>query len=170
MKVVLLALGGDVGDARAALGMRYPQAEIEVMQRAEIEHSSMGQRLAALRARRPDIFAVSTERLVWQRGQNAFLLFGALAGARRSIMLDAHGGVRDEGRGRILLRGPTRLTREAAISSLALSRAWRQLRGLERAVKNEIISTGLRTRRDAKNKEAVEIVYLRATPGPGLVL
>jgi glycosyltransferase involved in cell wall biosynthesis len=139
------------------------------MPRAEIEHGSLSHRLAALRARRPGIFAVSTERLAWQRGQNAFLLFGALAGARRSIVLDAHEGLRDEARGRILLTGPARLTREAAISGMAIARAKRQLRALERSLESGGTVSG-QQRDAAKGDEALEITYLRATPGPGTQL
>src|SRR5918912_1261904 len=120
MKVVLLALGGDARRAVDVLTTRYPQAEIAELARAKIEGGGMSERLRALRALRPDIFAVATERLCWQRGQNAFFLFGALAGARRTIILDMHGGWREESRGRSLVRAPVRLAREAAISAKAV--------------------------------------------------
>lgn len=170
LKIVLVPLSGDAQRARALLLGRYPQSNIVEMPRAEIEHGSLKHRLAALRARRPDIFAVSTERLAWQRGQNAFLLFGALAGAQRSIILDAHDGVRDEARGPVMLRGPARLAREAAISGMALARARRQLRQLERSVAGNARSTQRPRRVGPKDNEALKIVYLRATPGPGTQL
>lgn len=169
-KIVLVPLSGDAAGARAVLAERYANSHIEEMSRAEIEHGSLGRRLDALRARRPVIFAVSTERLAWQRGQNAFLLFGALAGARRSIILDAYGGMRDEARGRILLFGPARLTREAAISGMAFSRARRQLRRLERVVAGGGFPARRHKRAGGKSDEALEIIYLRATPGPGTQL
>ncbi|MBA2734291.1 MAG: glycosyltransferase family 4 protein, partial [Acidobacteria bacterium] len=169
MKLVLLALGGDARHARKALGERYPKAEIEEITRAEIESGGMAQRLNALRALRPDVFAVVTERLAWQRGQNAFLLFGALAGARRTIIVDAHEGWREEGRARSLMASPTRLAREATISAAAMMRAARQLRRLELAIKR---GEHLKPRAQKKNAEhgATEIVYVRATPGPGTQL
>lgn len=170
LKIVLVPLSGDLARARASLQELYPNGTIEEMPRAEIEYGSLGHRLGSLRARRPGVFAVSTERLAWQRGQNAFLLFGALAGARRSVILDAHGGIRTEARGRILLTGPTRLAREAAISGMALSRAKRQLRRLERAVASGIQLAQSRERNGESSKEAPEIIYLRATPGPGTQL
>ncbi len=171
MKVALLALNDDARAAVETLLSRYPQAVVEEISRREIESlSGFAARLSFLRARRPDIFAVSTERLAWQRGQNAFLLFGALAGARRTIILDTHGGVRDEARGRILWAAPARLTREAAISGMALARAKRQLRGLERAVASNAAARGRQQRNDAKSVEELEISYLRATPGPGTQL
>lgn len=170
MKIVLVPLSGDTGRARASLLELYPDGQLEEMPRAEIEHGSLGQRLGLLRARRPHVFAVSTERLAWQRGQNAFLLFGALAGARRSIILDAHGGVRDEGRGRIMLVGPMRLTREASISAMSISRAKKQLRRLERALESNSQRAFGRERSGAGARDSLEIVYLRATPGPGTQL
>ncbi|HEX7999918.1 MAG TPA: glycosyltransferase family 4 protein [Pyrinomonadaceae bacterium] len=170
LKIVLVALSGDAKRASASLLKRYPNSRLEEMPRSELEHGSLGHRLARLRARRPDIFAVSTERLAWQRGQNAFLLFGALAGARRSVILDAHGGVRDEARGRVLWAGPARLTREAGISGMAMARAKRQLRGLERAVAGDAFAGSKQRRNDAKSVGELRVTYLRATPGPGTQL
>ena len=80
MKVVLLALSGD--SAREKLAQLYPDASIESISRAEFETGSVTKRLASLRALRPDVFAIATERLAWQRGQELFMIFGALAGAR----------------------------------------------------------------------------------------
>lgn len=166
MKLVLLTLSGETRDARQALAERYPKAVIEELPRSYIESGGMTQRLSALRALRPDIFAVAAERLAWQRGQNAFLLFGALAGARRSIIFDAHGAWREESRSRSLIASPARLAREAAISAKAVTRAARQLRRLELAVKR---GGHLKSRPKMKGARAdvAEIVYVRATPGPG---
>ena len=169
MKLVLLLLSGEMKRARKTIAARYPQAAIEEIPRSQIENGGMTQRLSALRALRPDIFAIATERLAWQRGQNAFLLFGALAGARRTIILDAHDGWREEGRARSLLFAPTRLAREATISAAAMMRASRQLRRLELAVKR---GASLK-RHPAKQGAAsagTEVVYVRATPGPGTQL
>ena len=169
MKLVLLALGGDARHARATLAERFATAEIEELARSAIESGRLGERLSALRALRPDVFVVATERLAWQRGQNAFLLFGALAGARRTIMMDAHGGWREESRARSLLASPSRLTREATISAAALMRAARQLRRLELIVKRGAhLKPGPR-RKDVQD-DAPTIVYVRATPGPGTQL
>src|SRR3954463_12339764 len=119
MKVVLLSLGGDARHARDLLVTRYPQAGVEEIPRARLEAGGFKHRLSVLRGFRPDVFAVATERLAWQRGQNAFLLFGALAGAKRTIILDAHGGLREESRSRSLMLSPARLAREAAVSASA---------------------------------------------------
>ncbi len=170
LRIVLLVLSGDGERARSALVERYgQQAEIEEIPRAQIETGGMAQRLSVLRALRPDVFAVATERLAWQRGQNAFLLFGALAGARRTIIMDAHDGWREESRARSLVASSSRLAREATISAAALVRAARRLRRLELAVKRH---EHLKSRPVKKGAEAIasEIVYLRATPGPGTQL
>jgi glycosyltransferase involved in cell wall biosynthesis len=166
MKVVLLALSGDARHARDLLARRYPQAEVEEMPRAKIESGGMGRRLGALRALRPNVFAVATERLAWQRGQNAFLLFGALAGARRTIILDAHDGWLEETRIASLMASPARLAREGAISAAAMTRAGRQLRRLEIAVKSGGHLGALPKKKEMKS-DKTEIVYVRATPGPG---
>jgi glycosyltransferase involved in cell wall biosynthesis len=168
MKVVLLALGGDEARAREALGERYPQASIESIARSEIEWGSFAARLKAVRARRADVFAVLTERLNWQRGQNALLLFGALSGAKRSLILDSHGAFREETRLRILSSSPWRLAREAAQSVTAIIRAERELRRLEREVgdgRSRFARVGAMKRDTAASE--LDIVYLRATPGAG---
>ena len=169
MKLVLLSLSGEQRSVHQALAKRYPQAAIEELPRAEIEKGGMAQRLKALRRLRPDIFVVATERLAWQRGQNAFLLFGALAGARRTVIMDMHDGWREEGRGQSLLRAPTRLAREATISAAALMRAARQLRRLELAIKRLEHLKIRRLKKDSVSA-STEIAYLRATPGPGTQL
>lgn len=165
MRIVLLVLSGEANRARDALLGRFAHAEIEEIPRTRLEGGGMAQRLSALRSLRPDIFAVATERLAWQRGQNAFLLFGALAGAQHTIIMDAHGGWREEPRARSLVSSPARLAREAAISAAALRRASRQLRRLE-----DIVKSGEHLKIHPKKKtetDTVEIVYLRPTPGPG---
>jgi glycosyltransferase involved in cell wall biosynthesis len=166
MKIVLLVLSGEASRARDALLERYPQAKIEEMPRSQLESGGMARRLSALRALRPNVFAVATERLAWQRGQHAFLLFGALAGARRTIILDAHGAWREETRTASLMSSPARLTREAAISAAAMTRAGRQLRRLEVAVKRGL-PLSPRPKSKGAETDATEIVYVRATPGPG---
>ena len=168
MKLVLLTLSGEPHAARKSLNELYPNAAIEEIPRSRIDGGGMKQRLSALRALRPEVFAVATERLAWQRGQNAFLLFGALAGARRTIILDAHGAWRWETRARSLVAAPVRMTHEAAISAKAMTRAARQLRRLELAVRRGGHLKSSPVKQD--ERERTEIVYLRATPGPGTQL
>jgi glycosyltransferase involved in cell wall biosynthesis len=167
MKIVLLALSGEEARARHALGERYPQASIESIARSEIERGNMLARLGRVRAHHPDVFAVSTERLAWQRGQNALLLLGALAGAETTVMLDSHGAFREETRASVLLHAPGRLAREAAQSGIIIARTRRELRRLEREVAND----AARRARGAAGKQMaddeLDIVYLRATPGAG---
>jgi len=50
------------------------------------------------------VLVIATERLAWQRGQNALMLFAAMAGVRRFILLDARGGIRDEARTQVFAK------------------------------------------------------------------
>jgi glycosyltransferase involved in cell wall biosynthesis len=170
MKVVLLALGGDARVALETLADLYPRAAVEEISRRDIEGlSSLRARVKSLRARRPDVFAVLTERLAWQRGQTSLLLFGALAGAGRSLLLDNHGARREETRARIMLSAPARVVHEMAASGAAIVRARSRLRRLERElVRNEAAISGRRrTSEVTSQQQGTEIVYLRATPGAG---
>src|SRR5215813_6419441 len=106
MKIVLLVLSGNAQHARGWLLEKYPGAVIENLPRELIDQGSWSQRLGALRSFKPDIFAIATERLIWQRGQNALLLFGALGGATRVLLIDTRGNNRAENRAGILARLP----------------------------------------------------------------
>ena len=156
MKIVLLALSGD--PARDKLAQLFPEASIESISRTEFENGGLRVRLSSLRARRPDVFAIATERLSWQRGQNLFMIFGALAGAREVVMLDSHGGLRRETRVDLLAGAPAALAEEAATSLFDLLYSRRELLTLERQ-KHAFTKT--------KTDHAPRIVYLRSTPGPG---
>ena len=166
MNIVLLALGGDGRAAREYLRKCYPRAEITEITRTEIEKGSPVRCLARLRAHRPDLFAVLTERLAWQRGQNSLLLFGALAGAGHVLLLDNHGARREETRARIMLSAPARVAHEMAASGATILRARARLRRLERELIRGRALTGRRNDKSAPTR-APEIVYLRATPGAG---
>ena len=112
MKLVLLALSGDAARSHEKLSQLYPHATIETISRAEFERGSLVQRLSLLRARQPEVFAIATERLAWQRGQHLFMLFGALAGAREVVVVDSHGDVVRRTRGELLAHTPVRLGQE----------------------------------------------------------
>jgi len=161
MKIVLLALSGNAEHARDWLLEKYPAASVHNIPREQLDSGSWSQRLNALRSMRPDIFAVATERLIWQRGQNALLLFGALGGARRVVLVDSRGDSREETRGGILARLPARLTAEATASTAAIRKSHSRLKQLEQAVANHAGPF------DAKKVAALRIAYLRSTPSPG---
>jgi len=164
-RVVLLTLSGDPASAREQLQTRYPGVAIEMVTREQFETGGGAQRIRMLRSMRPHTLAVATERLDWQRGQNAFLLLGALAGARRTIILDVHGAWREEARAKALTSAPGRFAREAAFSAATMRRAEAELRQLEVAA--ETVRVGkVGTQRDA-HSENPNIVYLRSSPGPG---
>lgn len=169
MRAVLLVLSGDPVRAREQLGSRFPEAEIENLARAEVESYGYTGRLRRLRALGPDVFAVSTERLAWQRGQNALMLFGALAGAKQIILMDTEGVVKEETRARVLVKAPRRMAHEGALSAGALIQSYITLNELERAVGDGFKTSAthiVRPGRDAF-KDGVRITYLRATPGAG---
>jgi len=162
MKVVLLALSGDLARWRNKLLELYPHSSIELISRAEFETGSHIKRLKALRALRPDVLAIATERLPWQRGQNLFMVFGALAGAREVVMLDAHGEMIRKSRSNVLLGAPARLSRETLTGASDIAQSRRELQQLE--------ETTLRFAdmpRKITPRSHVRVVYLRSTPGPG---
>jgi glycosyltransferase involved in cell wall biosynthesis len=161
MKALVLVLSGDVERAREWLQQKYAQASIEFLSRYELENKDGAQRLGIVRRLRPDVFVIVTERLVWQRGQNALFAFGALAGARRVAMIDSRGHVREESRAAILSRTPGRLASESAASAAAIARSRAQLKKLEREVANRPLIKIDSTRRDLR------VAYLRSTPSPG---
>jgi len=162
MKVVLLVLSGDVDRAREALRQKYPDAVIEEISRPQIESLKLSQRVSALRALAPELFAIATERLAWQRGQDAFLLLGALAGAHDSVVFDSHGGRYQESRMMSLMRAPLRLAREAIASASVMKRAARELERLEKAVND----AAPRSYETPKTDNDLKLVYLRCSPGP----
>jgi glycosyltransferase involved in cell wall biosynthesis len=161
MKVVLLVLSGDADAAASLLSHHLPTAEIQLLTRTEIDAAGLRQRLKKVRAQKPDVFAVFTERLVWQRGQNAFLAFGASSGARKTILFDRHRGWHEETRARTSAATPFRLASEAARSALAMSKTTRELARLEKMIET---GPGPIPGRDS---DLPVMVYLRCSPGPG---
>ena len=164
MKVVLLSLSGDRPKTLAAVRARFPGAEIEILSRDEITNSNRRSALKALRTRQPEAFVILTERLAWQRGQNALMVFGALAGARRVVLVDASGDSREESRASILARTPFRFAAESVASALAIARSKAGLKQLEQAVQSRANSG---TQNSAENPDALRIAYLRSTPSAG---
>lgn len=163
MKVILVVLSGN-SQAQQRLQQLFPGATIEAIPRGVIETGSFITRLRALGRHSPDVFAVATERLAWQRGGDLFMLFGAMAGAREVLLIDAHGGLRRETRTPLLLKGPGRLAREAILSANVMARARRELARLEGEVQNHSPSKVVAKDNDPSRPR---ITYLRATPGPG---
>jgi glycosyltransferase involved in cell wall biosynthesis len=163
MKVVLLALSGDAARAHERLVQLYPQATIETISRAQFETESLLKRLSLLRAYEPEIFAIATERLAWQRGQHLFMLFGALAGAREVLIVDSHGDLIRRTRAELLAHTPVRLSHETFSGAADFAQSRRELRQLERAVK----TFRKRVRNRVWEPARPHVAYLRATPGPG---
>ena len=162
MKVVLLALSGDLSRWRDKLVQLYPDCSLELISRAEFENGSHIKRLKSLRALRPDVLAIATERLPWQRGQNLFMVFGALAGAREVLMIDAHGGLIRKSRASLLAGAPLRLGRETLTGVNDVAQSRRELQRLEQ----ECLRSK-ETLYELTPRSQLRVVYLRATPGPG---
>ena len=118
-----------------------------------------------LRARQPDVFAIATESVLWLRGQDLFMLFGAMAGAREVVILDAHGRLRKSSRSSLILQAPLRLAREAARSGNAMAQARQELARLEKDVEKRNALPVVH--RPIETDTRLRITYLRATPGPG---
>lgn len=161
MKALLLILSGNPEPARAWLKQTWPQVSVELISRYDLEQLDLFRRLKYARSLHPDIFMIVTERLVWQRGQNAFLLFGALAGARRVAIIDSSGTLREESRAAILTKTPTRVAAESAASAKAISRSRTHLKNLENQV------AGKKALNLKAHKTNISIAYLRGTPSPG---
>ena len=162
MKVVLLALSGDLLRWRDKLVQLYPDCSIDVISRAEFENGSHLKRLRALRELSPDVLAIATERLPWQRGQHLFMLFGALAGAQEVLMIDAHGGLVRKSRANLLAGAPVRLGRETLTGVGDVAQSRRELLRLEQ----EVVRFSGRPLEISKST-SLRVVYLRSTPGPG---
>lgn len=178
MKLVLLMLGGDEDKARLALSERYPQYSIELMPRREIETGGVIERLKRLRARRLHIFAVAVESTTRQRGADALMLFGALGGAHRCLLLGNDGETRTESRAQILARAPVRSAREALTSVVVVAQAKRELALLERSINRTndqaaVAHNATKAKACANRKacadrsDSIEIAYLRAPTGAG---
>jgi glycosyltransferase involved in cell wall biosynthesis len=161
MKALLLVLSGDEKPARTWLRNTYPDASVELISRSELDPRDPVQCLRLVRRSRPDVFVIVTERLVWQRGQNALLLFGVLAGARQVALIDSGGVLREESWTKILTRMPKRVASEFSLSTLAIVRSHRHLEKLENQVANR---SRLQISSDRDN---LRIAYLRSTPSPG---
>ena len=160
MKALLLVLSGDAEAARVWLSHNCPGASIESLSRYELENTSATRRLQIVRQRRPHVFAIVTERLAWQRGQNALFVFGAMAGARRVVMIDSRGAVRDESRAEILARAPARMARESVASAAAVRQSRARLKELERKLAG-------RPALKINPRRETSIAYVRSTPSPG---
>lgn len=131
MKIALVTLSGSPERAIRALAQLYPDATVEMMPRAAVEAGSMASRIGHLRQVQPDVFAVMTENLSFQYGQDALMLFGAIGGAGESIVLDSHGGLRSAKRLESILKGPARIARCLARGRSAVRRATKELGRLE---------------------------------------
>lgn len=160
MKVVVTPLSGDANTAYEMLKNRYPGSEIISFARVFLESDSLSERLSALRKMRPDVFVVVTESLDWQFGQHALMLFGALAGAGESLIIDTRNNVRSAGRFSLITKAPFQIARSFIRGKIAVANAKKKLDRLERQIEAN-------SQPDLTRKTSVSIAYLRATPAAG---
>jgi glycosyltransferase involved in cell wall biosynthesis len=163
MKAALITLSGDPDMARRRLQEQFENIVVENVPRSLIETGNLIQRLIALRRVRPEIFCIMTEALSSQYGQDALMVFGALSGARRSLILDSRGSIRSAARSSLLLFGPFRIVRTILSGMFAVRRATRKLGWLEREVEGNV-------QHDERPKAGgphVSIAYLRDSPAAG---
>jgi len=164
MKVVLLALDGDEARARKVLQQTFGDSDIETVSRAQIEAAGVADRIRLVRGLQPDVFAISMGSFDWQRGQTLLSLFAGASGAREIVAIESSGRIRRESNLDVFLRAPWRLVREATSSANSIRESRKELARLERAVANAKPNTFTASSVEHKTPE---IVFLRATPGPG---
>jgi glycosyltransferase involved in cell wall biosynthesis len=160
---VLISLSGNDIKARDLLSLLFPEAQLYVLSRTILDSGGFAERLRRLRSERPDIFAVVTESLDWQFGQDALMLFGALGGAKTSLIIDSRGRHRKADRSKLFARAPLQIGRAFLRGKAALARAHRELRRLETLV-GAGVANEARTRSD---NETIRVDYLRAIPAAG---
>lgn len=164
MRIVVITLSGDAAKASKKLKTQFSDADIINAPRSLLENGSMAERLSALRSLRPDVFAVVTEGLDWQFGQHALMLFGALAGTRQSLIMDARGNERSGSRLNTIVKAPFQITRSFIRGKIAVLNACKTLDRSEQKVKAPVFNAG----RPLNKKEgSVSVAYLRATPAAG---
>jgi glycosyltransferase involved in cell wall biosynthesis len=162
MNAVLITLSGSAATARRWLKDHRPDVGIVELPRSVLDKGSLRTRVMAIRRESPEVLLIMVEGLPWQYGQDALLYLGALAGAKRSILLDSRGRVRDEGRAGLLAVSPLRIARSFARGRRAITTAKRRLSALEVAV-----DTGRRSGHEIA--EPIHMAYLRTTPAAGTI-
>ncbi len=105
--VLLLDLSGDKHSAHAWAAREFSEAEIRVINKADLKWGSKREALRLIRSVAPDLFAFFTSDLEMQSARSAMLLFAALSGARRVVMADRFGRTLTRSRlGALLIEAP----------------------------------------------------------------
>ena len=161
MKIALLTLSGDAAIAHSELKERWPDAEIVDIPRSMMEEGSKVARLRNMRSVKADIFAVMTEALGWQYGQEALMYFGALTGASQSVVLDARRDSVLAKRSSLLTTSPLRISNCFLRGRAAVRKAETRLTELESIEKLPL--------RAQIRDDSIKIAYFRTTPSAGTV-
>ena len=131
-----------------------------MVQRGEVQGAGFAKQLHTFRSLHPDVFAISTERLSWQRGQNLFMLFGSLVGAQQVVMIDPHGAELRKSRMSVLLGSPAKLSSDV-VTNLKITTCTTRVESTRTRSATQWHPTGAQLNSDPR------IMYLRSTPGPG---
>jgi glycosyltransferase involved in cell wall biosynthesis len=165
--ILLLDLSGDKRAANAWASERFPDSDIQPINKADLKWESKREALARVRALKPDTFAVFTADLNLQSTRSAILLFSALAGASRVVIEDRAGQSVSRSRGgAFLIEGP-RYALEMAIGyGVIIPISW-LLTLLLRAMLpfREMIrdSKKVERRKKADRAESRKALHIRAT-------
>jgi glycosyltransferase involved in cell wall biosynthesis len=162
LKIALITLSGDTGIAHSELQEYYgSNAEIIDLPRQLLEEGSMFTRLRKLRREKADVFAIMTESLPWQYGQEALMYFGALAGTKRSVILDGRRDSLVAGRASLLSSAPIRIANSFLRGRAAVRAAETRMTDLESS--ETAIPIG------SPPTEEIKVAYFRTTPSAGTV-
>jgi glycosyltransferase involved in cell wall biosynthesis len=161
VRVALLDLAGETRLAREWVERLAPGSDVVPVDKAELKGGSKRDALARVRASGPyDLFAVFCHSLEMQPGRALMLAFGLAAGARRAAIGDLSGRSVERSPLQILFVDLPRLALELAAGyGLVVPLAW--------IVTWWLRAKGRRRPRAIPRGDALDLLYLRATPAAG---
>ncbi|HSB11184.1 MAG TPA: glycosyltransferase family 4 protein [Blastocatellia bacterium] len=166
---VLLDLSGDSEAATKWSTAVAPDAVIEPINKSDLKWTSKRDALARVRSLKPGIFLVFTPDLNSQSGCSALKLFGALAGARRTVIGDLGGqDLRCSAIAALLVEGP-RLTLELVLGYvLIVPFSWllTEALGVSLGIRNVLRASRSNTEEHPRNHQR-HALYIRATLAVG---
>lgn len=163
--VRLVMLSGGLESAVRAVAERYPNAEVETIDKELLRGPERLSLLGRLRARRSDRFVFFTYVNAWQLGRWLMAVYGRLARSRRVVFLDLEGRAEEFGAARLWLRETPRTALEYALAVPVIF-ASVLMSVLLAAVVRRRASAQPRTQPDERS---LDILFVRPTPTIGVV-
>jgi glycosyltransferase involved in cell wall biosynthesis len=163
--ILLIDLSGDARAAADWAAARFGQAQVDVINKADLKWASRREALARARALKPSSVALFTADLNTQSQLAALMIFGALTGARCVVIGDKNGDVITRTRLSIALLEAPRLVFELAVGYLLvipISWLFTEALGAALLFRPVILASRNRYRR---SRESMSALYLRATLG-----